>query len=167
MCIAQDKVIPRKMILIRTERFKTVILHALFISWKRSFLSMSNRPRVLVSLFFSAFLLVFASSAVAADNNSEPDRFGARAGVSGDPGQFYIGAHMDLKEIRKNIWFRPNLEVGVGDGLALISLNGEFVYFWKGQQNRHWMPYAGLGPAFVIQAFSSGNGDSSVGPGLN
>jgi hypothetical protein len=126
---------------------------------------MCNRSRVLVSLFLSVLLLGFAASAVAADNDDH--HVGVRAGVSGDPGQFYIGAHMDLKEVTKRVWFRPNLEVGVGDGLTLISLNGEFVYFWKGQQNRHWMPYGGLGPAFVIQAFSAGNGESGVGPGLN
>jgi len=116
-------------------------------------------------VFLIVLLVGFASSAAAADNND--DHVGFRAGVSGDPGQFYIGAHMDLKEVIKRVWFRPNLEVGVGDGLTLISVNGEFVYFWKGQQNRHWMPYAGLGPAFVIQAFREGRGDSGVGPGLN
>src|SRR5262245_55024811 len=104
---------------------------------------MRNRPRILVSLFLSVLLLCFAESVMAADN--EDHHVGVRAGVSGDPGQFYIGGHMDLKEVRSRLWFRPNVEVGVGDGLTLISLNGEFVYFWKGQQNRHWMPYAGLG----------------------
>jgi len=126
---------------------------------------MWNCPRVFVSLFLSVIILVFASSANAADTDA--DRVGFRAGVSGDPGQFYIGVHRDIKEVMNQLWFRPNLEVGNGDGLTLISLNGEFVYFWKGRKNRHWMPYAGLGPAFVVQAFREGRGDSGVGPGLN
>jgi len=109
--------------------------------------------------------LGFAVSAVAAD--SDDHHVGARAGVSGDPGQFYIGGHMDVKEVMNRLWFRPSVEVGNGDGSTLISLNGEFVYFWKGQQNRHWMPYAGLGPAFVAQIFRSGRGDSGVGAGAN
>jgi hypothetical protein len=124
---------------------------------------MWNRRRVFVSLLLSVLLLAFASSAAAEDKD---DRMGFRAGVSGSPGQFYVGGHMDLKEVYSKLWFRPSLEVGNGDGLTLISLNGEFVYFWKGR-DRHWKPFAGMGPAFIVEAFRSGHGDSGVGPGWN
>jgi hypothetical protein len=123
---------------------------------------MWNRQTVAMFLFLSALLLVFASSAAAQDGRG----VGARAGVSGDPGQAYVGGHIDLKEFTEKLWFRPNVEVGTGDGRVLVLLNGEFVYFWKGRL-REWTPYAGGGPALVVQAFRAGQGDSGVGPGFN
>ena len=123
---------------------------------------MWDRRFVAMSLFFPVVLFAFASSAAA-----QTDRgVGVRAGVSGAPGQFYVGGHVDLKEFTEKLWFRPNAEVGVGDGLTLVSVNAEFAYFWKGRL-REWTPYAGAGPALVVQAFRSGQGNSGVGPGFN
>ena len=116
-------------------------------------------PRV-PAMFLSivVLLLVFASAA-----SAQGARKGARAGVSGDPGQFYVGGHYDLKEITDRFLFRPNVEVGVGDGFTLVLLNGEFVYFPKGRA-REWIPYVGGGPSAVARF---GGGDSGIGPGFN
>ena len=124
---------------------------------------MLDRSTFVISSCLFILLLGFSSSAVA---QKKERGVGARAGLSGNPGQFYIGGHLDLKEIRKDIVFRPNVEVGSGDGLFLFSLNAEAVYFWRGRSHE-WQPYAGAGPAFVVQAFRSGQGDSGVGPGAN
>jgi hypothetical protein len=61
---------------------------------------------------------------------------------------------------------RPGADAGLGDGLALISLNGDVVYLLK-ERSAKWTPFVGGGPAFVVQAFREGQGDSGVGPGFN
>jgi hypothetical protein len=113
-------------------------------------------------LFLSVFLLVFASPVAA----QEKPVIGALAGVSGDPGQFWVGGHMELREVMSRVWFRPAAEIGAGDGLVLFSLDGEFVYHVK-NSSPNWTPYVGLGPALVVQAFREGRGDSGVGAGIN
>jgi hypothetical protein len=114
-------------------------------------------------LFLAVSILFLATSAAAQSDEASK---GVRAGVSGDPGQFYVGAHLDLKQITDRIWFRPSAEVGNGDGLTLVQLNGEVVYFPKGR-SRDWTPFVGGGPSAVGRLFRSGQGDSGIGPGFN
>ena len=100
--------------------------------------------RTWVSLvFLSAFML-------AAGSASAQSGFGVRAGASATPDQFYLGAHVDVTEIVERFWFRPNAEVGFGNGLTLFSLNGEFVYDIPLKSSTRWVPYVGGGPAFLI-----------------
>jgi hypothetical protein len=100
--------------------------------------------RAWVSLMFlSAFML-------AAGSASAQSGFGVRAGATATPDQFYLGVHMDVKEIVERFWFRPNAEVGLGNGLTLVSLNGEFVYDVPMKSSNRWVPYIGGGPAFLI-----------------
>jgi len=53
---------------------------------------------------------------------------GFRAGVTFDPGQFHIGAHGDLGPVIESLRLVPNIEVGFGDDLTLIALNGDLIY---------------------------------------
>ncbi len=53
---------------------------------------------------------------------------GARAGLTFDPGQFHIGAHTDLGQVVESLRLVPNIEVGFGDDLTLIALNGDLLY---------------------------------------
>ena len=99
--------------------------------------------RIWVSLMFlSAFMMAMGSAAAQSG-------FGVRAGASSTPDQFYLGAHLD-RGISERFWFRPNAEVGVGNGLTLFSLNGEFVYDMPIKSSNRWVPYLGGGPAFLI-----------------
>jgi hypothetical protein len=93
---------------------------------------------------------------------------GVRAGVSASPDQFYIGAHMNVTEIVENFWFRPNAEVGFGDGLTLLTLNPEFVYNLR-IKSRDWTPYVGGGPSFLVGSFDAGAGrrETDTGGGFN
>ena len=50
---------------------------------------------------------------------------GGRIGVSGDPTDFYIGGHGDFGPLVDKLWFRPNLELGVGD-ITELGFNFEF-----------------------------------------
>jgi hypothetical protein len=65
------------------------------------------------------------------------------------------------------LWFRPNLEVGVGNDLTLIALNAEFAY-WIPLRRNPWNVYLGGGPAANIFTFGGiRNRDSDLRPGFN
>jgi len=93
---------------------------------------------------------------------------GIRAGVSGDPTQFFFGGHVETAPLADRLRFRPNIEVGVGDNRTLVSLNVEFAWHFS-ESSRGWSPYVGAGPAVVFRFFDSppGRDDSDVGGGLN
>jgi hypothetical protein len=112
-------------------------------------------------MFLSAFMLA-AGSAWAQSG------YGIRAGASSDPDQFYLGGHLDVKEIVERFWFRPNAEVGLGNNLTLFSLNGEFVYDMPLKSSTRWVPYVGGGPAFLIGSVSTPFGRvTDTGGGFN
>jgi hypothetical protein len=88
---------------------------------------------------------------------------GIRGGISVDPDQFYFGGHFETSPLVDRLYFRPNLEVGVGDDLVLIGANMEFVY--KFTRSRSLNLYAGAGPALNI--FMPDGGDTSTDAGFN
>ncbi len=111
--------------------------------------------RLVVPVFFLAF---WAAPALA------QGPVGVRAGVSGDPDQFYFGAHVESKPLLRNFTFRPNAEIGIGDDATLIALNFEFAYSIP-IRNEPWRVYLGGGPALNIYSFEGRDGD--VGGGFN
>ena len=88
---------------------------------------------------------------------------GVRAGVSGDPGQFFFGGHVETRPLIDKLTFRPNVEIGVGDDTTLVAGNIEFAY-WMPIRNKPWSVYAGGGPALII---GDRNDDTDVGGGFN
>jgi hypothetical protein len=62
----------------------------------------------------------------------------------------------------KSLWFRPNIEVGVGDDVTLIALNAELAYWFPSKSS--WRLYVGGGPALNIYDYDSG---SDTQAGLN
>lgn len=97
--------------------------------------------------------------------------FGARAGVSADPDQFFVGVHYETAALVDRLHFRPNLEVGFGDDVTLIAINPEFAYWLPRKARQQWGIYVGGGPALNIYSFDSGRGagedDTDVEPGFN
>jgi hypothetical protein len=87
---------------------------------------------------------------------------GVRAGVSGDPNQFYLGIHAETDELADHLRFRPNLEVGFGDNVTLAALNFEFAYEVQQKKRSDWNLYIGAGPALNIYR-SSGTSQSEGG----
>jgi hypothetical protein len=96
-------------------------------------------------------------------------RGGIRGGVSGDPTQFFIGGHLITNGFAKHVTFRPNAELGVGDGGSLLAINIEFAYNWP--LRRHpWTIYAGAGPGLIIASCCHDHpdeGGTNVGGGFN
>ena len=100
------------------------------------------------------------------------DGFGIRAGVSARPEQFYFGGHAAIGPVVDKLWIRPNVEIGVGNNVTLIALNGEFAYWVPLRKVRRrsepWSVYLGGGPAANL--FSSGpvgNRTTDVRPRFN
>jgi hypothetical protein len=90
------------------------------------------------SLLLAVLFLLHAAPAAA-------QNAGIRGGVSIDPDQIYFGGHFETPPLINRLYFRPNLEVGLGDDLTAISVNMEFVY--KFPSKSRWHLYAGGGPA--------------------
>jgi hypothetical protein len=95
-------------------------------------------------------------------------RAGIRAGVSGSPDQFFFGAHVETAPLVDHVTFRPNAEIGIGNGLTVVALNLEFAY-WIPLHQHPWNLYLGAGPAAVIASHGTpaGNNSSHVGGGFN
>jgi len=108
-------------------------------------------------------IAVFSSSSAHAQQG-----FGVRAGVSAEPEQFYFGGHATLGPVVEKLYFRPNFEVGVGNGNTLVALNAEFTYWVPLRGKERWNVYLGGGPAANILTFGGvGNRNTHVGPGFN
>ena len=111
--------------------------------------------------FFLSVVLFSSTPALAQDG-------GIRGGISVDPDQFYFGGHLETSPIVDRVFFRPNVEVGIGDDLTLIAANMEFVY--KFSRTRPWNVYAGGGPALNIFMFDDdgpNDNDAETEAGFN
>jgi len=99
-----------------------------------------------LAVLFAAGALGLAAPAPASAQSSGG---GLRGGVSGDPDQFYFGAHFDTGYLVERLSFRPNVEVGLGDDLTTVAANFEFVY-WFPLNRQPWSVYTGGGPALNV-----------------
>jgi len=117
-----------------------------------------------VKTFVLAVLLVITTAASAAAQSA-----GVRTGVSGSPDQFYLGLHYETEPLVEQVRFKPNFEVGLGNGLTVVTINLEFV----GKipiEHEPWAFYLGAGPALVIASANNAPtnvGGTSTGGGFN
>jgi hypothetical protein len=95
--------------------------------------------------FLAGGLLVLSAGFLQAQQGA-----GIRAGASVDPDQFYFGGHVALGPLVERLWFRPNLEIGIGNDRTTVALNGEFTYWFPQFRNSQWSPYVGAGPALNL-----------------
>ena len=70
-------------------------------------------------------------------------------GISGSPDQFYVGGHGELGPVADILWFRPNLEVGIGNETTVAAFNFEFTYR-RPLRRTAWRLYVGGGPALNV-----------------
>jgi hypothetical protein len=116
-----------------------------------------NRSTVIRFLSAFVFVAAFATSAAAQQGP------GARAGVSVNPDQFYIGGHYDTGEIVDRVHLRPNIELGFGDDVTTVAFNIEALYMTPLPRSP-WTFYAGGGPGVNVYDFDNG---SDTEAGLN
>ena len=101
-------------------------------------------------LLAGLFLLTLAALPAAAQDaeTGGADRFhplGLRAGYTSweNYGQMHFGAHMKLGDRFPNVQLTPNLEMGFGDDLTLIALNGDLSYRFTELFTYPWELYGG------------------------
>ncbi len=105
---------------------------------------------------FIAWLAVAFSLCLLIPATASAQDFGVRAGVSGEPDQFYFGLHVESGPIADRLRFRPSAEVGIGDNQTLVAFNFDFVYPFLLRQSR-WSLYFGGGPAANVYIFDTGD----------
>ncbi len=68
--------------------------------------------------------------------------WGPRIGVSLDPDQVHIGAHLDFGQFASRVRFQPNVEFGFSDHIKIYTFSAEATYRFRGYRNT-WEPYLG------------------------
>jgi len=69
---------------------------------------------------------------------------GPRIGFSVDPDQIVFGGHLEIGDVAPKITFNPDLELGFGDHVSVVSLNFNMHYNMK-LEDSDWRPYVGAG----------------------
>lgn len=80
--------------------------------------------------------------------------FGPHIGFSMDPDQVVFGGQLQMGDIAPSMDFVPGVDVGIGDDLTVISLNGDFHYRFV-VEGMTWQPYAGAGIALHFVSWDS------------
>ncbi len=97
--------------------------------------------------------------------------WGLRGGLTIDPDQVHVGAHVNAGEIFNDGYFLPNVEVGFGDHGTLIALNPELVYRFDRRARARWGFYIGGGLGINIYDWDDGprgyRDDTDTELGLN
>jgi hypothetical protein len=87
--------------------------------------------------------------------------WGPRGGVSINPDQLFVGAHVDLGDFARHVQFFPSVDLGFGDDVTVLApmfdVNYRFLEDWGS-----WNPYvgAGVGPVF---SFVGGTSATDLG----
>lgn len=66
--------------------------------------------------------------------------WGVRGGYQADPDQLFFGAHADMGEFTDNLHFIPNVTIGFGDDMTLLSISPDVSY---------WFPVEDIGSLYA------------------
>lgn len=114
-------------------------------------------------LLIAAVMAVALAPAIAqADSDSDIGfrGWGPRGGLSVNPDQFYVGAHLDFGNFARHVRFQPNVELGLGEDVNLFTVNAEAAYRFSETWDV-WTPYLGGGLGMNFKSFEHGGGDDS------
>lgn len=95
----------------------------------------------------------------------EPVSFGPRAGLTSWDAvdQVHVGAHAILAEIMPNIDFTPGVELGFGDDLTLLAVNGDLTYRFTELTTVPWGLYGGSGLSLLYRDSDHIDGKTDLG----
>ncbi|MBU1317659.1 MAG: hypothetical protein KKG33_07690 [candidate division Zixibacteria bacterium] len=97
--------------------------------------------RILVlSLIFS--LILTAPAIAQAGSKIGFLGWGPRAGLTVNPDQIHFGAHVSFGAPTTPLLIQPNVELGFGDDVTLIAINGDMSYLFR-SANGAWTPSLG------------------------
>ena len=96
-----------------------------------------------VRVWLRAMIVAAALTAPAAPAFAQVT-FGPRGGVSGEPDQVVLGAHIESPDLGHRVTFRPNFDVGFLSDVTLLTVNLELVH-WMPLAKSRWQLYAGGG----------------------
>jgi hypothetical protein len=105
---------------------------------------------------FIVALAGLLAPAVSSARDFGPQGYAARTGLSFNPDQFQAGVHLQLGTSSKP-QLRPAMELGIGNGVRLVSLSGDVLYHFGRKQ---WSPYAGGGPGLNFIDVTDGVGEA-------
>jgi hypothetical protein len=109
-------------------------------------------------------LIIVGLPSIASADDVGYKGWGPRLGLTINPDQFHVGAHMDFGQFAKHIRIQPNVELGFGDGGTTLAINGEGAYRFSSNWDA-WSPYAGGGMG-INTYFSHGQSDLDLGLNL-
>lgn len=89
-------------------------------------------------------LVALCLALVAPSTSHAFSTFGPHLGFSSGPDQFIVGGHVQFGDVAPHLDFVPGVDLGFGDNLTLISINGDFHYRFD-VSGMTWQPYAGAG----------------------
>lgn len=94
--------------------------------------------------------------------------WGPRLGLTFNPDQFHVGAHMDFGNFARHVRFQPNVEIGFGDDVTLLTVNADAAYRFSERWDV-WTPYlgGGVGLNFASAGDNGLGNDTSTELGLN
>lgn len=104
-----------------------------------------------------------------AAGSAEAESLGIRGGLTQDPDQFHFGGHFNAGEAFSDVYFVPNLEVGLGDNMTLLAFQGDLLLDLNVGPGSSWLPYVGGGLGIYYWDRDAGPGDdaSDTEIGLN
>lgn len=88
--------------------------------------------------------------------------YGPHVGFSSGPDQFVVGGQLQMGSVAPRLDFVPSADLGFGDNMTLVSLNGDFRY--RLDTRTTWQPYVGGGVGIHFVSFNNngpGNSDNS------
>jgi len=106
--------------IMKSHQLKTCLWCDLF--FKKWELGMMKKMLVLV------MALSLISTVAMAEGESSGMQIGLRGGLSLSPDQIHFGAHTDLGQLVGPMRVVPNVEIGFGDNLTMICINGDLLY---------------------------------------
>ena len=112
-------------------------------------------------LFSALAIAVLSTVPASAQRPFGVHGWGPRAGVTINPDQIHLGAHLDLGDFAPRFQFLPNAEIGFGDHYTVLAPMFEVDYRFQDDWGS-WNPYlgAGIGPVF---AWRSGSSNTDIG----
>jgi hypothetical protein len=87
--------------------------------------------------------------------------WGVRGGLTVDPDQGHVGAHLNAGNFAPKVRFQPSVEVGFGSDRVVTEINVDAFYRFDQQG---WTPYlgGGLGVAIISHDRGRNDGDDDV-----